>query len=98
MKLFLAGIMPGIVITGLLMITTYIIARRRGYGGQGERFSWSPFLRAAWDGKWSIGAPILILGGIYGGAFTPSEAAGVAVFYSLVVGLFVYRELTLRKC
>tara|TARA_B100000287_G_C20593858_1_gene765314 strand:- start:177 stop:1418 length:1242 start_codon:yes stop_codon:yes gene_type:complete len=96
-RLFLAGIMPGIVITGLLMITTYIIARRRGYGGQGERFSWSPFLRAAWDGKWSIGAPVLILGGIYGGAFTPSEAAGVAVFYSLVVGLFVYRELTLRK-
>ncbi len=96
-RLFLAGIMPGIVITGLLMITTYIIARRRGYGGQGERFSWSPFLKAAWDGKWSIGAPILILGGIYGGAFTPSEAAGVAVFYSLVVGLFVYRELTLRK-
>ena len=96
-RLFLAGVMPGIVITGLLMITTYIIARRRGYGGQGEKFSWSPFLKAAWDGKWSIGAPVLILGGIYGGAFTPSEAAGVAVFYSLVVGLFVYRELTLKK-
>ncbi len=96
-RLFLAGILPGIVITGFLMITTYIIARRRGYGGQGDKFSWGPFLKAAWDGKWSIGAPILILGGIYGGAFTPSEAAGVAVFYSLVVGLFVYRELTLRK-
>ncbi|WP_299872070.1 TRAP transporter large permease [uncultured Sulfitobacter sp.] len=96
-RLFLAGILPGIVITGLLMITTYIIARRRGYGGTGEPFSWGPFLRAAWDGKWSIGAPVLILGGIYGGAFTPSEAAGVAVFYSLVVGLFVYRELTLKK-
>ena len=96
-RLFLAGVMPGIVITGLLMITTYIIARRRGYGGQGEKFSWGPFLKAAWDGKWSIGAPVLILGGIYGGAFTPSEAAGVAVFYSLVVGLFVYRELTLKK-
>ena len=96
-RLFLAGVLPGIVITGLLMITTYIIARRRGYGGQGEKFSWGPFLKAAWDGKWSIGAPVLILGGIYGGAFTPSEAAGVAVFYSLVVGLFVYRELTLKK-
>ena len=96
-RLFLAGVLPGVVITGLLMITTYIIARRRGYGGQGEKFSWGPFLKAAWDGKWSIGAPVLILGGIYGGAFTPSEAAGVAVFYSLVVGLFVYRELTLKK-
>jgi C4-dicarboxylate transporter DctM subunit len=96
-RLFLAGILPGIVITVLLMITTYIIARQRGYGGGGNPFTWAPFLRAAWDGKWSIGAPVLILGGIYGGAFTPSEAAGVAVFYSLFVGLFIYRELTLKK-
>jgi C4-dicarboxylate transporter DctM subunit len=96
-RLFLAGILPGVVITGLLMITTYIIARKRGYGGGGDPFSWRPFLKAAWDGKWSIGAPLLILGGIYGGIFTPSEAAGVAVFYSLMVGLFIYRELTLKK-
>ncbi|MEO9515906.1 MAG: TRAP transporter large permease [Paracoccaceae bacterium] len=96
-RLFLAGLLPGFMITALLMITTYIIARRRGYGGDGAAFSWGPFLRAAWDGKWSIGAPILILGGIYGGAFTPTEAAGVAVFYSLFVGLFIYRELTLKK-
>ena len=96
-RLFLAGIVPGIMITALLMITTYIIARKRGYGGGGDPFSWGPFLKAAWDGKWSIGAPVLILGGIYGGAFTPTEAAGVAVFYSLFVGLFVYRELTLKK-
>lgn len=96
-RLFLAGLLPGFLITGLLMITTYIIARRRGYGGGGAPFSWGPFLTAAWDGKWSIGAPVLILGGIYGGAFTPTEAAGVAVFYSLFVGLFIYRELTLKK-
>ena len=96
-RLFLAGLIPGLMVTILLMITTYIIARRRGYGGDGDPFSWGPFLQAAWDGKWSIGAPILILGGIYGGAFTPTEAAGVAVFYALFVGLFVYRELTIRK-
>jgi C4-dicarboxylate transporter DctM subunit len=96
-RLFLAGLIPGLMVTILLMITTYIIARRRGYGGNGEPFSWQPFLRAAWDGKWSIGAPVLILGGIYGGVFTPTEAAGVAVFYALFVGLFVYRELTLQK-
>jgi len=96
-RLFLAGLLPGFMVTGLLMITTYIIARRRGYGGNGDPFSWGPFLKAAWDGKWSIGAPVIILGGIYGGAFTPTEAAGVAVFYSLFVGVFIYRELTLKK-
>ena len=96
-RLFLAGLIPGLLITILLMLTTYWIARRRGYGGDGAAFTWGPFLRAAWDGKWSIGAPVLILGGIYGGVFTPTEAAGVAVFYALFVGLVVYRELTLRK-
>ena len=96
-RLFLAGLLPGIVVTLLLMITTYIIARRRGYGGEGAPFSWTPFLRAMWEGKWAIGAPALILGGIYGGAFTPTEAAAVAVFYALFVGLFAYRELTLQK-
>jgi len=96
-RLFLAGLLPGLLVTALLMITTYIVARRRNYGGHGAPFTWGPFLRAAWDGKWSIGAPVLILGGIYGGAFTPTEAAGVAVFYSLFVGMFVYRELTVQK-
>jgi len=96
-RLFLAGLLPGLLVTALLMITTYIVARRRNYGGGGDPFSWGPFLQAAWDGKWSIGAPVLILGGIYGGIFTPTEAAGVAVFYSLFVGAFIYRELTLEK-
>lgn len=96
-RLFLAGIIPGLIVTLLLMVTTYIIARRRNYGGDGDPFAWGPFGKAAWDGKWSMGAPVLILGGIYGGAFTPTEAAGVAVFYALFVGVFVYRELTVKK-
>lgn len=96
-RLFLAGVIPGFLVTFLLMATTYMIARKRGYGGGGDAFTWGPFLSAAWEGKWSIGAPVLILGGIYGGIFTPTEAAGVAVFYALFVGLFIYRELTLRK-
>ena len=96
-RLFLAGLIPGLLITIFLMFTTYIIARRRNYGGSGAPFTWGPFLRALWEGKWSLGAPILILGGSYGGAFTPTEAAGVAVFYSLFVGLFIYKELTLEK-
>tara|TARA_R110000787_G_scaffold172833_3_gene285445 strand:- start:475 stop:1764 length:1290 start_codon:yes stop_codon:yes gene_type:complete len=96
-RLFLAGIVPGLIVTLLLMFTTYIIARRRNYGGDGDPFAWGPFGKAAWDGKWSMGAPVLILGGIYGGAFTPTEAAGVAVFYALFVGVFIYGELTLKK-
>lgn len=96
-RLFLAGVLPGLIITLLLMGTTYVIAAKRGYGGTGDPFTWAPFRRAAWDGKWAIGAPVLILGGIYGGAFTPTEAAAVAVFYALFIGLFVYRKLTVRK-
>ena len=96
-RLFLAGLLPGLMITLFLMIVTYVIARQRGYGGGGAAFTWGPFLKAAWDGKWSVGTPVLILGGIYGGVFTPTEAAGIAVFYALFVGVFIYRELTVAK-
>ncbi len=96
-RLFLAGFIPGFIVTAFLMITVYIISRRRGYGGTGDPFSWGPARRAAWDGKWAIGAPVLILGGIYSGVFTPTEAAAVAVFYALFIGLVVHRELTVRK-
>ena len=96
-RLFLAGFVPGFVVTALLMLVTYLIARRRNYGGVGEPFTWAPFLNALWAGKWAIGAPLLILGGIYGGAFTPTEAASVAVVYALLVGTLVYRELTFAK-
>ena len=96
-RLFLAGFVPGFIVTGFLMLTVTIIARRRGYGGTGAPFSWGPARRAAWDGKWAIGAPVLILGGIYSGAFTPTEAAAVAVFYALFVGSAIHRELTVAK-
>ncbi len=96
-RLFLAGMVPGLVITLLLTGTTCLIARQRGYGGHGQAFSWRPFLHAVWDGKWAVFAPILIMGGIYGGIFTPTEAAGIATFYALFTGLFVYCQLTLNK-
>ena len=79
------------------MLIAVFIARRRDYGGHAEHFSWQPFRRAIWEGKWSLGAPMMILGGIYGGIFTPTEAAAVAVFYSLFVGLLIYQELNLAK-
>lgn len=96
-RLFLAGVVPGIVAGGLLMLTVWIIARRNGYVAKAERLQWRVAARAAWHGKWALAAPLVILGGIYVGAFTPTEAAAVAVFYALLVGGLVYRELTLAR-
>lgn len=98
-RLFLAGFVPGFFVTSLLLLTAYIISKRNGYGGAAtdKGFVLRQCLRAFWAGKWALGAPVLILGGIYGGAFTPTEAAAVAVFYSLFVGLFIYRELDMPR-
>ena len=96
-RLFLAGFIPGFVATALLMVTVYIIAKKRNYVGDGSEFSWSEVRRTLIDGKWAILAPFIILGGIYSGAFTPTEAASVAVFYALLIGVVAYRELTIKK-
>jgi len=91
--LFAAGIFPGLVVGLCLMIPAYLISRARGYAG--ERFGtraeiWQAFK----DSIWGLLAPLVILGGIYGGIFTPTEAAVVAVFYGLFVGALVHRNLT----
>jgi C4-dicarboxylate transporter DctM subunit len=92
-RLFLAGIMPGVLASLFLMLCTYFVAKTRGFGSQTEPFNLSRFLGALWSGKWALGAPLVILGGIYAGIFTPTEAASVAVFYAAFVGFFIYREL-----
>ncbi|MBU2407519.1 MAG: TRAP transporter large permease, partial [Gammaproteobacteria bacterium] len=98
-RLFLAGFAPGFFVTGLLLLVSYVVARRNNFGGsvEGTRFAIGLCARAFWAGKWALGAPIIILGGIYSGAFTPTEAASVAVFYALFVGFFVYRKLSVTK-
>lgn len=96
-RLFLAGILPGLLLGLMLMVVVVIVAVRNDYGGAGERFTWGPLLLALWDGKWAVFAPVIILGGIYAGIFTPSEAAAVAVAYGLFVGLFIYKGLTWEK-
>ena len=83
-RLFLAGFFPGFVATALLMFTVYLIAKKRNYVGSGIEFSWSEVRRSLGDGKWAILAPFIILGGIYSGAFTPTEAAAVAVFLCFI--------------
>ncbi len=95
-KLFLAGVVPGILASAMLMLVTWGIAKKRGYLGDDEAFSWSRVGQAAWDGKWAMGAPVIILGGIYTGIFTPTEAAAVAVVYAFVIGAFVHGELKMH--
>src|SRR5690606_9669030 len=94
-ELFIAGIGPGIVISGALMLYVWLYARRHGYGkrdGEGRLALWPAFKRA-----WlALLMPLIILGGIYGGIFTPTEASAVAVVYALIVGCFVYRRLNYK--
>ncbi len=93
--LFAAGVIPGIVVACFLCVAVYLVSRKRGYKGS-PRGSASVVLRAVRDAFWGLFTPVIILGGIYGGIFTPTEAAAVAVFYGLFVGIFVYNTLTLR--
>ncbi len=92
-ELFIAGIGPGILISIALMIFVYVYCRIKGWGkndGDGRL----GFFKASWQAGWALLMPVIILGGIYGGIFTPTEAAAVAVFYALVVGVVIYREIS----
>lgn len=95
-KLFTAGFGPGIVVGLSLMITAYFISKKKGYGGRAEPFSWGNLWKSFKEAFWAILMPFIILGGIYGGIFTPTEAAAVAVVYGFVVGLFIYKELKVK--
>lgn len=94
-EMFVAGIMPGLLMGTLVGIVAYGISLRRNYDAGGQPFSLRRALAALKDSIWGLLAPAVIVGGIYLGVFTPTEAAGVAVIYGLLVGLFVYRELDL---
>ncbi len=96
-ELFIAGIIPGIIVSLFLIIAAYIISWKRGYRGGVEKRTLRDIAQAFWDSMWGLMAPVIILGGIYAGIFTPTEAAVVAVFYSLFLGFVVYRTLTFKK-
>ncbi len=94
--LFVAGIVPGIL-TGIATgVVAYFVSRKRGYRGLETRGSIREILIALKESVWAILAPVIILGGIYAGVFTPTEAAVVAVFYSLFVASAIYRSLSLE--
>lgn len=91
-RLFLGGFLPGLVMGLALMITVYIVAEQRGYPRE-RRATLRELLDSSLDGAAALGAPVIIIGGILAGIFTPTEAAVVACIYALILGLVVYREI-----
>ncbi len=89
--LFAAGIVPGLVVAACLMVCVYVISKKHGYRGLKRT---EPLGKAFKEAFWGVMTPVVILGGIYGGVFTPTEAAAVAIFYGLFVGIFIYRTIT----
>ena len=94
--LFAAGIGPGLLLAGLFAIYIYIHSVRAGIADSG-RFSIWELLLATRNGLWALGAIGIIFGGIYSGVFSPTEAAGVACIYAIIISYFVYREVTLTE-
>ena len=94
--MFTAGIVPGILMGVALVIVVMIEARKNNIQSSQKRASGKERWEAFKDAFWGLLMPVIILGGIYGGIFTPTEAAVVSVFYGLVVGVFVYREIKLK--
>jgi C4-dicarboxylate transporter DctM subunit len=94
--LFVAGILPGLITGAGTLLVAYLISRRRGYRGLERRGTPRDILIAFKDSIWALLTPVIILGGIYTGVFTPTEAAVVAVFYSLFVAIVIYRSINWR--
>ncbi|WP_026757617.1 TRAP transporter large permease [Sediminimonas qiaohouensis] len=91
-RMFLAGVIPGILAGTMLMSTIYIIARVRDLP-KGEWLGWGEVFASARDAAWGLFLIVIILGGIYGGIFTPTEAAAVAAVYAFFIASFVYRDM-----
>ena len=92
-----AALAPASLTAILLIIVAIFISRKRGYKGNGRKFSLKHVGEAFVPAIWAILVPVIILGGIYGGIFTPTEAAAVAVIYGFFAGKFIYKELTWKS-
>ena len=94
-KLFIAGLGPAFVVGGLLMLINYVMCKRWGIKGD-TKLELKNIASSFWDAKWALMVPVIVLGGIYGGIMTPTEAAAIAAFYGLIVGLFLYKEMDFK--
>lgn len=95
-SMFMGGFGPAIVTGGLLMIVNYVYCKKAGYTGNGQSVSLKNVLAALKDSIWALLMPLIILGGIYSGYFTATEASVVACTYGIIVGMLVYKELTFK--
>ncbi len=95
--LFLAGIVPGVATGLILMGVAYFIAKKNNWRGEVKDRNFKTLSKAFWNAKWAVLVPVIVLGGIYGGIMTPTEAAAVAALYGLIVGLFIYKELNMKR-
>jgi len=96
-KLFMAGVVPGLLLGVVLMIAIYIVAVKKNLPAM-PRATFREWLSSARKALWGLMLMVIILGGIYTGMFTPTEAAAVAAVYSAFIALFVYKDLTWREC
>lgn len=96
-SLFLAGIPTGIFLGLMVMILCFIFGKKYGYTGSNRKYTRQEVLAISKDAILSFGAPFIILGGIFSGMFTPTEAAIISILYAIVIGMFVYKELTPKK-
>jgi C4-dicarboxylate transporter DctM subunit len=94
--LYLAGIPSGVIMGLLLIIYSYTVCKTRGYRGHAQKANAKEKFAAFKEATWALGTPLILLGGVFGGIFTPTESAVVAVVYSIIVGVFVYREMNLK--
>ena len=95
-ELFMGGIVPGIMMAIALMILNFFSSKKNHYGVKHERASAKERWKSFNEAKWSLLVPVIILGGIYGGIFTPTESAVVACLYGIIVSLFVYKEIDIK--
>ncbi|CAH7198416.1 C4-dicarboxylate ABC transporter permease [Vibrio chagasii] len=96
-KMFMAGILPGVVVGLVLIGYCLIVSKIRGYKGNDKKATWPERLAALKEAIWAMLLPVIILGGIYSGVFTPTESAAIGVLYGLFFGMFVYKELDYKK-
>ncbi len=96
-KLFMAGIIPGLMVGAVLMAYSYWLSKKNNWRGSDEKLTRKEVFQAVWEAKWALMVPVIILGGIYGGFMTPTEAAAIAASYGLFVGVFIYKGINRKN-